>query len=280
MNSIKKYLGLFLIIVLTFSLTACGSENKKAENNTGNSNVKKVTIGIRQDLVPTSYIDEKGAPAGYDVEVAKLIDELLPQYEFQYEGVSQEALLLGLESGKYAAAAAGFYTSKEREEKYLFPKENIGANVIGVVVRPENADVKNLSDFSDKKLKLEPLAGASGIYPIVRDYNKEHPDKPVNLDTVDWVAPADTLLWIKDKRYDGTVANRNQFDGVVKNDPSLKQALVFNPFYAIKTWTLFNKQQAEFAAAYDGALKQLKDQGKLQELSEKYFGENVFQYVK
>lgn len=34
---------------------------------------------------PYCYIDENGQPAGYELEVLKAIDELLPQYEFEFE---------------------------------------------------------------------------------------------------------------------------------------------------------------------------------------------------
>ena len=118
-----------LTVILAFGATACGSSTANgtssttassvAESAAGSSDaadisadsasageVQKVLIGIRQDLYPTSYINEQGEPAGYDIDVIKKIDELLPEYEFEYEAVSQEALLTGLADQALRASAA------------------------------------------------------------------------------------------------------------------------------------------------------------------------------
>jgi hypothetical protein len=92
----------------------------------GSDNVQKVLIGIRQDLYPTSYIDESGKPSGYDIEIIQKVDELLPGYEFEYEAVSQEALLTGLDTGKYAAAVAGFYHTPTGRRN-IFSRRNASA---------------------------------------------------------------------------------------------------------------------------------------------------------
>jgi L-cystine transport system substrate-binding protein len=47
----------------------------------------------------------------------------------------------------------------------------------------------------------------------------------------------------------------------------------------IKTYPLFNKDQKEFAAAYDKAIKKIIDSGKASELSEKYFGQDNFKLL-
>ena len=53
----------------------------------------------------------------------------------------------------------------------------------------------------------------------------------------------------------------------------------FNSFTAIKTWSLFNPKETELAAAYDKALKQLKDDGFISEKSKEYFGEDILPYI-
>ena len=84
-----------LTAILAFGATACGSSTANgtsstkassatAESAAGSSDaadtsadstssgeVQKVLIGIRQDLYPTSYINEQGEPAGYDIELVE-----------------------------------------------------------------------------------------------------------------------------------------------------------------------------------------------------------------
>ena len=50
--------------------------------------VRKIKYAFTNTLKPVSYLDENGKPAGYDVEVIKKIDEMLPQYEIEFVGTT------------------------------------------------------------------------------------------------------------------------------------------------------------------------------------------------
>ena len=292
-----------LTAILAFGATACGSSTANgtssttassatAESAAGSSDaadisadsasageVQKVLIGIRQDLYPTSYINEQGEPAGYDIDVIKKIDELLPEYEFEYEAVSQEALLTGLDTGKYKAAVDGFYSNDDRRAKYLFPEECIGGNIIGLAVRKsDEADIKTLEDVATNKKSVVPIAPTSGMYGIVVEYNNEHPDNQIDLVDAEWTNAADEYKWVADGRYDVAVASKNVVDDTLPKI-GLEDQIQFNSFTAIKTWSLFNPKETELAAAYDKALKQLKDDGFISEKSKEYFGEDILPYI-
>ena len=284
----KKLTSVILAAFLALGATACsgGSSSSSSSSSTSasadassNGDVKKVLIGIRQDLYPTSYINEQGEPSGYDIDVIKKIDELLPEYEFEYEAVSQEALLTGLDTGKYKAAVAGFYSNDDRRAKYLFPKECIGGNIIGLAVRKsDEADIKTLEDVAKNNKSVVPIAPTSGMYGIVLQYNAEHPDNQVNLVDAEWTNAADEYKWVAEGRYDVAVASKNVVDDTLTKI-GLENDIQFNSFTAIKTWSLFNPEETELAAAYDKALKELKDDGFISEKSEEYFGEDILPYI-
>lgn len=284
----KKLTSVILAAFLALGATACsgGSSSSSSASSTSasadassNGDVKKVLIGIRQDLYPTSYINEQGEPSGYDIDVIKKIDELLPEYEFEYEAVSQEALLTGLDTGKYKAAVAGFYSNDDRRAKYLFPEECIGGNIIGLAVRKsDEADIKTLEDVAKNNKSVVPIAPTSGMYGIVIQYNAEHPDNQVNLVDAEWTNAADEYKWVAEGRYDVAVASKNVVDDTLTKI-GLENDIQFNSFTAIKTWSLFNPEETELAAAYDKALKELKDDGFISEKSEEYFGEDILPYI-
>ena len=48
---------------------------------------------------------------------------------------------------------------------------------------------------------------------------------------------------------------------------------------AFPTYPLFNRQEIELADAYDKAIKNLRDQGQLDELEIKYLGEKIGDYL-
>lgn len=288
----KKLTSVILAAFLALGATACSggsssssstsassSSTSASADASSNGDVKKVLIGIRQDLYPTSYINEQGEPSGYDIDVIKKIDELLPEYEFEYEAVSQEALLTGLDTGKYKAAVAGFYSNDDRRAKYLFPEECIGGNIIGLAVRKsDEADIKTLEDVAKNNKSVVPIAPTSGMYGIVIQYNAEHPDNQVNLVDAEWTNAADEYKWVAEGRYDVAVASKNVVDDTLTKI-GLENDIQFNSFTAIKTWSLFNPEETELAAAYDKALKELKDDGFISEKSEEYFGEDILPYI-
>ena len=288
----KKLTSVILAAFLALGATACSGGSSSSSSTSAssssisasadassNGDVKKVIIGIRQDLYPTSYINEQGEPSGYDIDVIKKIDELLPEYEFEYEAVSQEALLTGLDTGKYKAAVAGFYSNDDRRAKYLFPEECIGGNIIGLAVRKsDEADIKILEDVAKNNKSVVPIAPTSGMYGIVIQYNAEHPDNQVNLVDAEWTNAADEYKWVAEGRYDVAVASKNVVDDTLTKI-GLESDIQFNSFTAIKTWSLFNPEETELAAAYDKALKELKDDGFISEKSEEYSGEDILPYI-
>lgn len=263
-------------VALQASAAASQDAGKEADGNA--SDVKKVVIGIRQDLFPTSYIDEEGNPGGYDVELARLIDEALPDYEFTYDAVSQDNLLLGLDTGKYAAGFAGYFWNEDRAEKYLFPKENIGGSVVGLVTTKDHADLTGWADIAAQGLTLSPLGGTSGIYPIIRDYNEENPDNQVGLEVTEWRTDAEGYQWVLEGRYDVCAAENTRYERI-KEQIDTNDELTYIPVTAIKTWTLFAQGQEDLAAKYDEILRQLKEDGTASKLSEEFFGTDVLQYT-
>lgn len=54
--------------------------------------------------------------------------------------------------------------------------------------------------------------------------------------------------------------------------------IVFQPCLAVRVVTLINKDEQELCDAVNGAIKQLKEDGTLSELSKQYYGEDVFEY--
>jgi hypothetical protein len=106
------------------------------------------------------------------------------------------------------------------------------------------------------------------MYGIVVDYNKNNPEKQVKLTDSDWSDAADQFKWIAEKRYDAVVTSRNVFNDTLSKI-GLQDQLVFNPFTAIKTWSLFIPKENRACAGLrrSGAIKSLKEDGTVSELS-------------
>lgn len=281
MNRVLKAIALIgVVAVIGGSLSSCG----KADAAKKSGGVRKIQVGVINNGYPIAYKDDKGNLTGCDLEAIQLVDKLLPDYEFEYNFLDQPAIYAGLQSGKLQVAMTNSFWTPEREEKYLFPKENLGASVVGLFTRKADSDVKNFKDVSAKKLKLTPILAGDGLYYVVEKYNQENPSAPIKLTATDDVNSfTNAFQWVAEGRSDFGLTPKYYWDALVeKDDGSLhqyKEKLVFTTFTAVKTWTILAKGEDKFADALSGAIKQLKDEGKLVELAKKFHGYNTFEYL-
>lgn len=282
MNMSKKFYSILACISIAALLVGCQekvSQSAKAEE--GNE-VRKVKVAYVQGSKPVTYTDDNGKAAGYDVEVLKAIDELLPQYEFEFVGTSDDDLLIGVEQGKYQVGVKNAFWTEERTAKFIYPEEFIGLSSTGLVLKKEHETIQTLEDFATADFSLAPIAANNAQYTIIEEYNEENPNNPVNLKAGDTFS-IDVVQWVNEGRVDGAVIIEASFDRQVTNEDGpyyhLKDHVVYNEFAVIKTWPLFNKKEQEFAADFDVALKKVKAEKIPNELSEEFYGRDLFELL-
>jgi L-cystine transport system substrate-binding protein len=138
MKTTKRFAALFAVLVLSLSLTGAQAET-----------VKTVYAAHTQAYVPYDFVNDAGASDGFEVQVLKAVDELLPQYQFEFVPTTDDDLLIGIESGKYDLGTKGAWYTQERAKKYVFPKNPIAASIIGLAFRAENAgEIKDMESSS------------------------------------------------------------------------------------------------------------------------------------
>jgi len=280
----KRFLKFIVTgLAVTTLLTGCGaSKASDVAPAKSDAKVTKVKVAYDQTLKPISYTDENGNVTGYDAEVMKQVDELLPQYEFEYIPTTSDDLLIGVEQGKYDVGIKNAFWTKERTEKFVFPKEFLGLSSTGLALKKENEKIKTLSDFASAGFTLAPIAANNAQYTVIDEYNKANPNNQVKLEAGDSFT-VDVIQWVNEGRVKGGVILEGQFNQQVKADNgqyhNLANDVVYNEFAVIKTWPLFNKKQQELADAYDGAIKKLKEEKKTNELSKKFYGRDLFEVL-
>ncbi|MHA6260248.1 transporter substrate-binding domain-containing protein [Sporosarcina sp. CAU 1771] len=267
---------------LSVILAGCGAEKVVGGTSNNDSDVRKVKVAYDQASKPISWLDENGNPTGYDVEVMKLVDELLPQYEFDYVGTTSDDLLIGVEQGKFQVGVKNAFWTEERTEKFIFPEEFLGLSSAGLVLKKENEHIKTLADFASAGFALAPIAANNAQYTIIDEYNKANPDNEVKLVAGDAFS-VEVVQWVNEGRVDGGVSIEGPFvQKVIAEDGPFHKFVddvVYNEFAVIKTWPLFNKKEQEFADAYDKAIKQLKEEKKTNELIEEFYGRDLFEVL-
>lgn len=271
---------LFLALVAVgIIFTAAGCDKKK--EGTG---VRKVNVANTNYYIPYDFVDEQGNSTGFEVEVLREVDKLLPGYEFVFHPVSDDELLIGVQTGKYQVGTKGVWFTEERSLKYIFPTEPIAASVIGITYRKADADtIYDLESFARSKGKLVPIAPQSAQYNIVVQFNEQNPDNQIELVPSESFVVSDAYSWVLEGRYDAFFDIKLSYQNNIVNPDApyhkWNDSLAYAPYKGIPTWPLFNKEEQQLADEYDQAIKTLKENGVLAELSMKWFGEDVFSYI-
>lgn len=284
--NIKK-LGKFIITAALIGVVAAGLAgcSKKDSAAAGDGGKKKVVnVAYTNYYVPYDFVNDKGEADGFEVAVMKEVAKKLPQYEWKFTPTSDDDLLIGVESGKYTIGTKGIWKTAAREKKYLFTDNYIGASVIGLVIRKDEADkVKDMDSFAQYSGKLVPIAPQDARYMVIDTYNKEHPDKPIDLKSSEAFQIADAYSWVMEGRYDAYLEVELSYkNNIVKDDAPYHQfndQLTYIRYKGIPTYPLINKKETKLKDEVDKAIKELRDEGKIAELEQKYFGESLSQYI-
>ena len=273
------------ILVGALAVTAgCGGKDKSA-NQAGDGGKKVITVAHTNYYVPYDFVNEKGESDGFEVAVMKEVAKKLPQYDFKFVPTSDDDLLIGVESGKYTVGTKGIWITEPRRKKYIFPKNNIGASVIGLIVRKENTDkIKDLASFADFSGKLVPIASQDARYSVIDDFNKENPDHQIKLVPSEAFQVADAYSWVLEGRYDAYLEVELSYKNNIQKEDApyhkFNDQLTYIRYKGIPTYPIINKNEQQFADDYDKAIEELRQEGKIAELEQQYFGESLSDYLK
>ena len=161
-------LALMLCFSMIFALSACStSGNESVENNsTGNNDnenstnetkdilaqIKErgyITIGTEGNWSPWTYHNESDELVGLDVEIGKLIAEGLG-VEARFEETNWDAILAGVQSGRFDIACNGVGYTESRAESFHFSTPYVYTHKV-LVVKGDNEDIKSFEDLNGKK---------------------------------------------------------------------------------------------------------------------------------
>lgn len=282
--------GLSAVIILATLLTGCASpagdtaasSSPSAAASAGAStppvventaSAKKVVVSVATEEKPLSYTDDSGKLVGYEVDALKAVDELIPEYEFDIQSVEADSQQIGLDSGKYVLIAEGLFKTPEREEKYLLPEENVGASLIKITVKGSDDSIKTLDDLVGKN--VAPVSPNGGIFNLLTAYNNSHAGQ-ITIATQEGLSDAEKYQGVADGKYDAVVLPSLSFDEIKSTlNLDIKQT---EPVKISYTYFVLGKDQTDLAAKVNEALKTLKSNGTLSDLSVQYFGEDVLKY--
>lgn len=263
---LRKIFALLVSAAFLLALLAgCGASS----DSEAGSDVTTITVGSGNSYKPYCYLDDDGNPVGYEYDVLAAIDEILTEYEFEYEATGFDNIAMSLDTGKIRVGAHQYEYSDERAEKYLFSNEAYTSYVTYITVPADNTTINSLDDLQGKTVNAPGTTSASNA--ILQAYNEEHPDNPIIIVNAEGLTNEQKVANLVNGVWDaGIEASRDVDDVNAEFDNALK--IVGEPVNDSKTYFLFSKDDTELRDRFDEALRELKENGTLAELSVKWLG--------
>jgi len=263
----RRILALAVIASLAAPLAACSTGTATPADTTAGAdlgllNAGTLTVATEGTYRPfTFHEDGTGPLVGYDVEIIEAVADKLG-LEVTFEETQWDAIFTGLDAGRFDVIANQVSINPEREEQYLFSTPYTVSP--GVIVVKEDDD--SITSFDD-------LAGKTTAQSLTSNWFELAQESGAQVEAVEGWAQAVALL--DQGRVDATINDNLTFlDYETTNGPTgLKIAAetddpAYNAF-------AFTKDKTALVAAVDEALAELREEGVLAEISEKYFGADV-----
>ena len=223
----------------------------------------KLVVALEGAWQPWSYHDESDTLVGYDVEVSRAIAEKLG-VEPEYVESDWDSLFAGLDAGRFDIVCNGVEVTDERSKTYDFTTP-YGYIHTALAVRKDNEDIKS---FEYLKGKTTANSLASTYMELAESYGAT----VQGIDTLE-----ETIQLLTAGRIDATLNADVSFYDYLNVHPDADFKLVAQTEDASHVAIPVRKgdDSASLLEAINTAIEELRADGTLKALGEKYFGQDI-----
>ena len=269
----RSFLAAAGLSVAALALTACGGSASSVASSVASSassaaastsaaagelttvEAGKLTMATNATFPPYEMTTDAGEFEGIDIEAAQAIADKLG-LELQIDDMDFDAALLSVQQGKADITMAGITVTDERKAVMAF-SDSYATGIQSIIV-PEGSDIASPDDLAGKKIGTQ--RGTTGYIYCTDDFGE---------DSV--VAYDNGLTAVQ-------ALNNGQVDAVVIDNAPAKEYVAANPglkvletSYAEEDYAIgMNKDNTALAEAVNAALEELKADGTLQAIVDKY----------
>lgn len=258
----KKILCLMLALVMCLSFAACGTESQDAEV-AGDANAKHFAIATDKGFSPFEFEDANGNIVGIDMDIlAAIAEDQGFTYDIQYVG--WDSAILACQSGQADGMIAGASITDERKENGWIFSDGYFEATQGMAVSKES-EIAGYEDLSGKKVAVKNGTMSNEYAESIKEQ--------YGFEVVTFATSPDM--------YQAVIGG--QVDACLDDTPILKYSIKSGDL-AMKFvegtenepaqygFAIFEESKQELVDLFNAGLKNIRDNGKYDEIIAKYLG--------
>ena len=252
----KKFLAVLLAaLMICISFVACSSEKKSDDTNTDANTQETLTMATNAEFPPYEY-KEGDKVVGIDAEVAQAIADKLGM-KLEIVDTKFDAIIPGVQSGKYDMGMAGMTVTPDREQSVAF-SDSYATGIQSIIVKQGSA-IKSVDDLSEKT-KIGVQLGTTGDIYAKDDFGDEA--------VQEYDKGADAVQALLAGKIDCVIIDNEPAKSFVAANEGLE---ILKTSYAEEDYAIcFKKDNTELQTKVNDALKELIADGTLQKIVNKY----------
>lgn len=268
----RKKIARVLALFFSFFLTACTQKvsDPKQDNWSKYQEQGSITIGFDNTFVPMGFEEKNGQYAGFDIDLAQAVSEKLG-IQVNFQPIDWDMKETELQNGTIDAIWNGYSATDGRREKVAFTIPYMENQQ--VLVSKKSQNIQSIKDMNNKFLGAQ--AGSSGYldFEAQPDLLKNQvKDQKVNQ----YQSFNEALIDLKNDRIDALLIDRVYANYYLQSEGILNDYNVFSAGFESESFAVgVRPADKTLLATLNQAFVALYKEGKFQEISQKWFGEDV-----
>ena len=271
----RSFMAAAAVSVAALAMTACGGSASSAASSVASSAASsgaassaaaelttveagKLTMATNATFPPYEMTTDSGELEGIDVDTAKAIAEKLG-LELQIDDMDFDAALLSVQQGKADIVMAGVTVTDERKAVMDF-SDSYATGIQSIIV-PNDSDIASPDDLAGKKIGTQ--RGTTGYIYCSDDFGEDS--------VVAYDSGLTAVQALNNGQVDAVVIDNAPATEYVAANPGLK---VLDTSYAEEDYAIGMAKGSALEDAVNKALEELKADGTLQAIVDKYINAN------
>lgn len=273
MKKRKGILGLLTLVgMAVMSLAGCTqlASNPTVDNWDKYQQQKSITVGFDNTFVPMGFEEKNGNYAGFDIELAKYVSKKLG-ITVHFQPIDWDMKETELQNGTIDAIWNGYSATDERREKVAFTIPYMQNTQILVVKK--TSGIHSVEDMTGKVLGAQ--NGSSGMLDF-----EEHPEVLKNRvkggDADQYQSVNEAIIDLKNDRIDALLIDRVYADYYLTTEGIADEYDTIPSGFESESFAVgVRPADKKLLEALNEAFKELYQEGIFQQISQKWFGEDV-----